>query len=419
MKLAILGSSPIALEAALRFNDHGASLTWFCEGEEDFYSLFPSQGGILPVSDLGLSLLNKKSITNWKEEYLRPLKAHLAANQMVREHEVVSVTKRFLAPQEEIPGKSRFYDLFRVVFLVDPRRFIEEQKASDPEMYQKLSQEMVGSLQSTIEMFEDFDVVLDLRVPSEVPSLAVTGRALGERRVSADKIYWGLSSLHQLSELTNNSDVRELAMIGSDALAAEILIQLKEWLADPRSRLFLVSTEADPFADFLKRASSSSKEKLLAVLQEVEERLQKDYDEFHRKLREWQELDDFVQVKVPKPTEPIPQLNFFSGHNATAIDELIDRRRLFLTLEKPDFREGLKHPDNNLVDLKTIGVDRVIATSALRRKQVATSLENPEKGFFAPPVCMPSEKDAWERELEHLKGIEDEIFNLFSPATTH
>ena len=151
----------------------------------------------------------------------------------------------------------------------------------------------------------------------------------------------------------------------------------------------------------------------------MDQEFEKEVNEFHQKLREWQELDDFVQAKKPKPVEPIPRLVYFSGHNATAVDQLIDKRRLFLTLEKPDFREGHKQSDNNALELKTIGVDRILVATNLQKPSIDIHLSVSEIGFYQLEVCLPLVSGAWFKDLEKLKGIENEIFKLFSPAGAH
>lgn len=430
MKLAILGSSPIALEAALRFHEHEASLTWFATGSCFYGGAFTSAGldALALTSETGLRILkslNKNyapkafSFTDWEANYFCPLRDYLASVQVVRSHEALSVTKRYLNAQEKPGEGSRFSDLFRIIFAVDPRSFIEAQRDADPEMYQKLSEEHVGSLKSSIEMFEDFDLVLDLREKGNSSSLAPTGRALGESRANPEKVYSGLTTLTVPALWDSDASKRELALIGSGALAAEVLLKFRSWLGDPRNRMFLVTTEEEPFQDFLQGASPKSREELEGLLSEVEARLQKDFDDFHEKLREWQELDDFVKVKKPRPAEPIPQLNFFSGHNLTAIDELIDKNRLFVTLEKPEFRSGKKHPENNLVDLKTLGVDGILGTLNLESPLLKIGLSEGETGYFEWHGRLPNQADFWDGELNRLKEIEDAIFNLFSPADPH
>ena len=431
MKLAILGSSPLALEAALRFHLHGASLTWFNFHEPGVESYFQSK--LLAssyVTEQGLNLLRDRgmpytprstfSFSHWVDDYLKPLSDILAVEQKLRPHEVVSITKKFLAPGEEIYGKSRFTDLFRIIFQVNPQEFIKEQETTNPETFERLSKELIDSLQTNLEMYEDFDLVLDLRKSTCVKSLSVTGRALGESRIAKEHLKYGLETLILAQEINKDAQgVREIGLIGSGALAAEIVCKLTDWLGDERSRLFLVSEESYPFQKFFEEGEATSVASLKAVLTNMDNEFENEVNTFHSKLREWQELDDFVQVKIQKPVEPIPRLVFFSGHNATAIDQLIDKRRLFLTLEKPDFREGNKQPENNSLELKTIGVDRILVANQMSKPVIETHLESNEKGHFAAELSFPNISESWNKDLEKLKGIENEIFKLFSPAATH
>jgi hypothetical protein len=426
MKIAILGHSPIALETALRFHFHDAALTWYVE-KEAFHGF--ESPGLRPdafTSDIGLGVLKTNSIhyspkhfswSEWTEHYEKPLIDFLRSQQEVKFEKVISVTKRFLSPKEVIPNRSRFHDLFRVIYHVNPKDFIEEQKETNPETYEKLSQEFVHSLSSTIEMYQDYDLVLDFRSDLGRASAAVSGRALGEGRHS-DKTFYALNALTEAKGMRPVPELRELALIGSDSLAAEILLSLEDWLKDQRSRMFIVTTEEDPFAAFLKEANPQTAEKLQSLFRHIEDDFQKDVEVFTHKLRDWQELDDFVQVKIPKPVEPIPRLNFFSGHNVTAMDELIDRKRMFLTLEKPDFRMGKKHPENNFVDLKTIGVDRILVGHG-KKDFSLVQLDQDEMGYFNLVPTRPSVEGGWEKDQATLEGIEDEIFKLFSPADSH
>ena len=211
MKLAILGSSPIALEAALRFHLHGASLTWFNFEEVEYESLF--QNSLVSgayTTELGLMTLKEQgldyrpgSFASWKEQYLNPLTEIIKAEHRVRPHEVVSMTKRYLS-QEEVPENvSRFHDLFRVIYQVNPSEFIKEQEKTNPETFERLTKELVESLQSNLEMYEDFDLVLDLRRSTEVLSASIAGRALGENRVSRDQIKYGFDALKLSTQINH------------------------------------------------------------------------------------------------------------------------------------------------------------------------------------------------------------------------
>ena len=426
MKIAILGSTPIALETALRFHLHGAALTWY-EDSENFYN-FTSQA-LAPdayISDLGLGILKELNLKydasefsweKWKSHYAKPLTDYLKAYQEVKSDEVVSITKRFLARGETIPGRSRFLDLFRLIYKVNPKDFIEEQRESNPETYERMTEEMLKSLANTIEMFQDYDLILDLRSDLSKASAAASGRALGESRAS-DKVSYGLDALAFAKTLNPGPDFREIGLVGSDSLSAEILLSLEEWMREKRSRLFIVTTEEEPFSSFLAVADTKTRSKLEKLFQDLDHEFELEVDSFTKKLREWQELDDFVQVKIPRPAEPIPRLNYFSGHNVSAIDELIDRKRMFMTLEKPEFRDGKKHPENNHLDLKTIGVDHILVGHTKKNTRII-ELDHNEAGFFALVPGKPNVEGGWANDLVKLEGIEDEIFKLFSPASSH
>jgi hypothetical protein len=426
MKLAILGHSPLALEAAIRFHLHGAALTWYID-QDDFTlfdsSLFPSDSFI---SDLGLSLLKEINVNysptafnwnEWTQKYEKPLIDYLRVHQEVRSDQVISISKRFLAPGEEIPGRSRFLDLFRVIYRVNPKEFIEEQKEINPETYKKLTEEFITSLTSTIEMYQDYDLVLDLRSDLSKASAAASGKALGESRIT-EKVACSLEALEKSKKLIPSAHLRDIAIIGSDSLSADILLSLETWIHDQRSNLFVVTTEEEPFKDFLSKANPATAEKLIKLINNLEIEFQQEIEVFTKKLRDWQELDDFVQVKIPRPSEPIPRLNFFSGHNVTAIDELIDRKRMFLTLEKPEFRHGKKHPENNNVELKTVGVDQIFIAHA-KKDRSFVEIDQNEQGFFDLTPTRLNLKECWEKDLLKVEGIEDEIFKLFSPVSSH
>lgn len=426
MKLAILGHSPLALETALRFHLHGAALTWYVD--QDDFSLFTSQAFTSDqfTTDLGLSVLKEMNHTysspvfnwiEWSKNYEKPLMDYLRAHQEVKTDEVISITKRFLSPGEVIPGRSRFLDLFRVIYRVNPKEFIDDQKETNPETYQRLTEEFIHSLASTIEMYQDYDLVLDMRSDFGKASVAASGRALGEGRTT-DKVSYGLNALKTAGDMKPSPELREICLVGSDSLAAEILLSLEDWLKDPRSRMFLVTTEEDPFNAFLDSANAQTNTKLQNLFSFIDREFEAEVETFTTKLREWQELDDFVQVKYPKPAEPIPRLNYFSGHNVSAIDELIDKKRMFVTLEKPEFREGKKHPENNFLDLKTIGVDH-IHVALTRKNNSIIQVDTHEPGYFAHTPSRPNIKSGWEIDLLKLEGIEDEIFKLFSPAASH
>lgn len=421
MKVAILGAGPIALEAAIRFHAHGASLSWY-NLEDDLYHHqdHDELDWLEATSELGKKFLSKEftklSYPEWLATYYRPLETLLKKEgQRVKPYSVVSIAKRYLARGEDISGKSRFHDLFRLIYEIDPKDFINEQKESDPALYERLNEEVLSSLQTKIEMYEDFDLVIDCRRPLPFKSLNITGRALGERRIDESYLSYGIDAFKKSKE--DKSKLREVAIVGHDELALEMMLNFSSWLDDPRMRLFVISHEESPFKNLLETAKTHVKERLQAFLDKAEAEFLQETEKFMTKLREWQMLDDFVQVKIPRPTEPIPRLVFFMAHNASAIDQLIDNKRVFLTLETSDFRISKVQPENNQLELKTIGVDRVFVANGV--SDFSVELDQNEVGYFRIRPESLLKLNHWEKDFGELNDIENDIFKLFSPAESH
>jgi len=420
MKVAILGRSFIALEAALRFHAHGAAITWFNHEDE----IYPNEAFDInwkeATSELGEKFLSKEfthlNYAEWMATYFKPIEELLKKEgQRVKPFSVVSITKRYLAPKEEIPGKSRFHDLFRLIYEVDPKDFINEQKEVDQALYERLNEEVVHSLQTKIEMYEDVDLVIDCRHSTIPKSLNITGRALGEKRIKEGYLLYGKEALEK--SLGDKKDLREVAIVGSDALGALMMLNFSEWLDDPRTRLFIVSYEETPFKKFLETAKPEVAQRIQNFFEKAQAEFQAATETFVKKLREWQSLDDFVQVKIPRPAEPIPRLVFFMAHNASAIDQLIDNKRVFLTLETSDFRQSKIQAENNLLELKTIGVDCVLVANGFKDQE--SFLDENEVGFFRINPCDLLTQNHWQNDLGELNDIENNIFKLFSPAESH
>jgi hypothetical protein len=422
MKLAILGHSSFALRFALFFDRLEASVTWFL-GDRHLDSLFTlgypawddetSTEGLEKLKSLGhkLDFLNTNfSWESWEQNYFRPLLNDLASRQSIKPFKVNSVAKRFLSFHERIPQRSRFFDLFRLVYELNPEEFIQEQKELNPETYEKLTEEFMRSLNASLEMYEDFDVVLDLRRYKAPNSMSPTGFSMGEKKIKSEKIHHDLESLFQLPD----PKTREIAIIGSTEFSAEILFRLKNWLQDQRNTLFIISHEEDPFEKLLNHCQIAPKEHLNQLIEQMDTEFREDQNAYIKNVREWEELDDFVKVKKPKPPMPIPRLVFFSAHNVSAVDQLIDKKRLFLTLEKPEWREGLKQKENNQLDLKTIGVDEIYVTMGMDQEEIVR-LPQDEKGYFSSTSKASIFLDGKLRNENEFQKITIEILKLFSP----
>ncbi len=424
MKIALLGHSSFALESALAFDYLEAQITWFLDEIliDHYFNYLPRWNEV--TSDLGLEILTEKpdgldflksdfSWKSWTENYWNPLLSYLSSRQNLKKYNVTSITKRYLAPVEKIEGRTRFHDLFRVIYELNPEEFINQQKETNPATYQRLSEEFLRSLQASLEMYEDFDLVFDFRSYLKPNSISSTGRALGEFKVRSDKVHIGLDSLN----FSPKEASRDLAIIGSHEYAATVLIKLKDWLKDPRNNLFIISHESDPFHEFLLHAQDSLKKEVESIFSFMNQQFLEEKEKFLEQLRDWQNLDEFIQVKKPRPAEPIPRLVFFSAHNVTAIDQLIDKKRIFITLEIPDWRKGIKQPENNFLDLKTIGIDEVVVCMGLDQDRVV-HLAADELGYFRFCPKKLLYKHAKRDNDEALEKIKTQVFELFSPNTS-
>lgn len=329
MKVAVLGPSDAALEITRALIDLGASVRLF-----------------------------------WRPELHTEELIELHRQDVLIAAPWTKVTKRFL-PAGVVPkDKTRFLDLFRVSFQVNPEAMINQGLIDQPEVYQKLSEEFMASLKGQLEMFEDVDVVIDASTLKTRRTFGPGGPAVGESRLrpgtfafagdESDWSQWG-------------RELQEIAVIGDGRQAAEILCSLKTWWSKKSKRIFLVSASDNPFAQFMKENHEDLNRELDIFLKTAEDEHHQARQAWEKNLSEWQELDDFIRAKKPKPEMPIPRLVIFSAHMLTGVDQLVDKSRSFLTLETIPWLSGQMQPENNHMELKTIGVDLIIgATGTIR-----------------------------------------------------
>ncbi len=271
-----------------------------------------------------------------------------------------TVTKRFLVAGEIPKERTRFADLFRVTYEVNPMERVETIQSEQPEVFEKLSSEFMESLKSRLELFEDFDVVIDASQAKLVRSIGPGGPCVGESRLREGTLY----HLDSMDELVLKLSHHEIAIVGDGRVAAKSLLALKAWWSETKGRIFLITNQGAPFENYLKR---NGDRELKAFLDAAQAEHELEMVQYQQELAIWDELDDFVKVKKVKPAEPIPRLVFFSGHLVTAADQLIDKSRTFLTLETSPWNEPKVQVENNQMDIKTIGVDFVVAACGTRR----------------------------------------------------
>jgi hypothetical protein len=164
MKIAVIGSGPVALEAALDFYLEGAhvkvigkrapcSKLAFMATQAPFKDLKPEVDEYISREGMKFLDLDEKPETFaelWDHYYL-PLIKKFYELGLYHQREVLRVQKRFLEPHEEIPGHSRLYDLFRLTYGLNPSGLVEEQIKENPELEEKLGQEILSSLKNQVE----------------------------------------------------------------------------------------------------------------------------------------------------------------------------------------------------------------------------------------------------------------------------
>ncbi len=349
----------------------------------------------------------------WQSALASSLEKELFEQDVLIPAPFKSITKRFLTAGETPQARTRFADLFRVTYEVNPIERVETIQSEQPEVFEKLSSEFMQSLKSRLELFEDFDVIIDATEPQLVRHIGPGGPCVGESRLREGSLYF----LDSLSGLQEKLSQHEIAIVGDGMVAAQILKQLSAWWSESKSRIFLITNQGAPFEHYLQKTRDQLLNDFLTHAQREHEQ---ELAQYHRELRTWEELDDFVKVKKVKPAEPIPRLVFFSAHLVTAADQLIDKSRTFLTLETSPWNEAKVQVENNQMDIKTISVDFVVGACGRSRDHsrffgldLRLSLDgkrggddrgiHPEVGFFT--LQNPSQRES----------ILQNLLTLFSP----
>jgi hypothetical protein len=417
MKLAIIGSNEVAIRVAKQFDSLGAALTLFYTPKADQSSKYKQ-------------LLNSYSDLDSVDDFNLEVEIeHIRKKHLVRPNELLRVQKRYLTKNEIISGHTRMHDLFRIVYLMNPQNVLNEQKESSPEVFENLDETTLDSLSKTMEGYEDFDLVIDCTILNGVSNwLGASGPAIGETTLKEHTdLKYGVDALESLPEIKDREAFFEVGIIGSGKLAAILLIELEQKIINNQIRAFIITTEENPFDELKSEGHLLLNKKLADSLNLIESEFEKKINKFKAKLTEWDEHEDYVKAKIPRPTEPIPAVVYFAAHSVTGIDRMVDRNRFFLTCEAPEFRSSGVQKENNQIELKTIGIDYcLVATgnqadeslyqyiqSSFQDNAKSTSIDghtHRETGFYTL-------KSAESFPLsEQLDSITANIMKFFSPS---
>jgi len=395
MKIAIVGSGPLALLAAKHFDDLGAYTVLFQRS--------PLGGNIRKLSnylpDLEIKYKGQPTtVKKFVQTELVDLVKQIEANQISRQGDVLRVHKRFLHQGEFINGKSRLHDLFRVVFSLNPQESILKQVEENPEIFEKLGKDVLESLHKPVESFEDFDVVIEATGMGKKPRPMGAGGdlALNENNFQGS----GLIAYQQ--EFFSLENKKSIVLVGEGREAKVAILNLKDWLlSSSQHRLHWVTRDRlsldhhDPL-DFHCHQ----------LFKTVDENFEREKVDFERKLREWRDLEDYVRVKVPAPIEPQAKILFYEGYDITSVDRLLDREGVFATIESPEFRQVV-----GLENLNTLAADIIwVARGVDQNETLGRQLEIDEPGFFR--ITAPD----LDSGMGQIREIETNLMTYFKKA---
>ena len=400
MKMAILGSGPLAILAAHHFDQIGA--------EVSLYQRSPLGGNLRwllsEYPQFKIEFENSEiSLKEFFEMIIVPAVSDLEKYNLTKHGDVQRVHKRFLHPQELVPGRTRLHDLFRVVFSRNPQETILKQMEESPELFASLGEEVIKSLHRPVESFDDFDIVIEARGfgKNPLPMGAGSSFALNENNLQDSSLLFYEKNIFTELNLENKKTV---ILAGSGPTCKLALLKFKDWLlSSPGHELHWVTRD---------EADKTSGIKWLDVeVEKFRKLIAEQFDAakliYETKIREWRDLEDYIKAKIAKPVEPTPLLVEHIGYDVTSVDRLLDRNGVFTTIESPDFREYATKSN----DMMTLAADALcIAYGVSEESLGGTSLMASEPGFYILNSLTIDDG------MKEIKKIEQNILNYFKKA---
>jgi hypothetical protein len=444
MKVAILGSGPLSIEMALYLHHLGAQVKMFCRERlggavrkmsafmpelsmEHPYSEITTEVGRKQIS-FSADLSKVPTVSEFWHDYLSQIIDHSVLPSLVQKGEVLRVHKRFLNTEEDVEGRSRLADLFRVIWKFDPGSTLQASMQENPELFNKLGQTVVASLEKGYEKFEDFDLVIDGRgvLSNPFPMGPSQTEALNEIQLrETGDLHYGFHSLENAEQILEKS--KSLCIIGSGVTAAMWLLRASEWIKNPEHNISLVTTEGVIFQGMFGNPSHRDlSHKLNKFLEEQMIDFEKACEKYEQNIRTWRDLDSHIKAKTPQPQEPIPRFDVYNGCNVSAVDRLLDRDGLFVTCETVDFRG-----ERRQIELKTLGCDSIIVCTGYGidssiAKGLRTNFNHhgkssecdqgthPEAGYYTLGAHKSDDRYDLKDGIAQLPQIEENILSYFS-----
>lgn len=399
MKMAIIGSGPLAILSASHFDQLGAEVVLF--------QRTPLGGNLRFLMEhfpeFKIDFNNSQmSVNDFFIEHIVPAVIELEKYELTKQGDVLRVHKRFLHTEESIEGKSRLYDLFRVIYSLNPKDTILKQMEETPDLFKDLGADVINSLHKPVESFADFDIVIEATgFGKEVmPSGAGNSFALNEFNLQDSSVLFYQNDIFTKLDLAGK---KSIILVGEGAPLKLALLKFKQWLLEaPGRELHWVTYDKSDKSCGISWLDQTTSE----FLQEIEVRYEKSKVEFEKKIHEWRDLEDYVKVKVPKPIEPTPLLIQHIGFDVTSVDRLLDRDGVFATIESPDFRPH----SNKLQEMMTLAADALCIARGVKDVSLGQGFHKVEPGYY-----ILNSKNLDEAVLD-IKKIEENVLNYFKKA---
>lgn len=380
MKVGIIGSGPNAAQMALRLHDLGADVRVFADNPW------------LYRAKRWLEHHESSVLRDQLEELERQLSAQSIS--FIQAH-VRRIHKARLTKSQSNPkGRSRLSDMFRIVTSENPRDGVLKQVESNPEVFAKLGQEVLSSLHEPMESFHDVDIVVacfdELFVqPGLTPSGA---QALNEARVENQIIT--IDRLWQLNEDAN----KNLIVGGHD----EVL----NVLARQKTKIVHLQIDEEKTHDSV----------WLEACHFSHEQWKTDVASYQDKIHEWRNLEDYIKVKVPAPSEPVEQITSISDAALISIDQLVDQPGFFVTLEQGEEEQINTWAFDQIVNARNPVWNANCFNGLALAQSVPTMVVTPEEpGFYA---LGSNALTIWNASYDQaeIDTVMDDLSRWFRPA---
>ena len=339
MKMAIVGTGLVGMQAALYFHDLDCEVILIgAEGENSLggeiarmVAIFPEMKSELPDCQVLAQSCEEKGLL---------LHGH-----------VTLIRKCTTMIDGPLIGSDRMKDLFRLHYR-----------------------------NNNFESFIDVDVVIDARGPGRPIGLSLDGaQALGESSIHSPKLIYGIPTQKQWLEVENIfqalTDPVRILIAGSGQTGQFLFLKWFEILKKTERNLTLtvLSSEEKFFGNIKQR------EQIETAINWGHETYQKRYEKYRQDLKNWEELEDYMQAKVARPLPPRFQIEFIGNAQVQAIDAPLDRKDFFITYETARWDNKKLQDDGPF----TVGADFVFVANKRFREPDRTVILHPEEpGFY-------------------------------------